>query len=263
MSGVLELFYNDTWRPTCINSGFDPLASLACSELGFTGDDFYRISSNSKIGFWIVSLNCVGNESRLYECLSGNIIYSELCPSYIYKPICRLFCKNFLFLLFYVSIIKSCISFIAKILSYCSFVVNLRLFGGDASSNGKLQLLHSNGDWFDVCFDPFGDSLGNIENSYYYYDDESDENYSGFAWSSYHSQIACNQLGYRRYLNATDTNQPAFYTFAELYCSNFDANLDQCNLLYINNIFKRDYPECDGAVYLECDDLIGELSGCT
>ena len=102
--GRIEVFFNHEWGKVCFQQNNVTL-SVICSQLGFgsVGAAPFRsltsISTNSRI--WLSdSINCIGNEDTLFDCLSpANIdnvgkLTSSFCsngPANVICPIRKFF----------------------------------------------------------------------------------------------------------------------------------------------------------------------------
>ena len=105
--GRIEVFFNYEWGKLCFQQNNITL-SVICSQLGFgsVGAVPFRspasISTNSRI--WLSdSINCIGNEDTLFDCLSPTNVHnvgkvtSGFCndgPANVICPMCKSYTYN-------------------------------------------------------------------------------------------------------------------------------------------------------------------------
>ena len=101
--GTIEVFFNYEWGEVCFQQNNATL-SVICSQLGFgsVGAVPFRSVSLTNISttpIWLSdSINCIGNEDTLFDCLSpANIdnvgkVTSDICndgPANVICPLCK------------------------------------------------------------------------------------------------------------------------------------------------------------------------------
>lgn len=73
MEGLVQLFYNNTWRTVCDEQWDKRDADVVCRMMGYEDSTtVLRKSANSNQennpAGWTSNLKCIGNESTLFQC---------------------------------------------------------------------------------------------------------------------------------------------------------------------------------------------------
>ena len=178
--GRLEILRNGQWGTVCDNLWDRRDAQVACRQLGFLGGASMSWRGPAGTGLiWLDDLVCHGDETRLDQCL-----YTSL-PDCTHDE----------------DVWIQCGSPLAD-----GEEGDLRLVGGSAPSEGRLEILHEN-EWGTVCDDSF---------------DARD------------ADVACRQLGYASASDFLGAFRNPFgpgtghIVLDDLHCTGDEARLDEC-----------------------------------